>query len=126
MIRAFNCHVRLDFHPVDMTGWETRISLNALLPNYDPHQSPLLHVLYYHNNPSVPTPPLQIRFTYPPACRVTPYLWIVLAHCDDHQSQAIWLGRTMKELHEIFPDVLEKVHYLLVNHFYNDRFCNRN
>ncbi|GMP69756.1 hypothetical protein CsSME_00028894 [Camellia sinensis var. sinensis] len=121
----FDRHVRLDFHPVDMTGWKTRIPLNAHLPDYDPHQSPLRHVIYYRNNPIVPTPPLQIRFTYPPACRVTLHLRIVLAHCDNHQPQAIWLGRTVKELHEIFLDALAKIHYLLVNHFYNDHFCNR-
>ncbi|KAL7261303.1 hypothetical protein ACSBR1_006864 [Camellia fascicularis] len=123
--RDFDRHVRLNFHPVDMRGWERRIPLNAHLPNYDPHQSPLRHVLYYRNNPTAPTPPLQIRFRYPPPYGVTPYLRIVLAHCDDHQPQAIWLGRTVKELHEIFPDVLAKIHYLLVDQFYDDLFCNQ-
>ncbi|KAI8027059.1 hypothetical protein LOK49_LG02G00298 [Camellia lanceoleosa] len=96
--RDFDRHVRLNFHPVDMRGWERRILLNAHLPDYDPHQSPLRHVLYYRNNSTAPTPPLQIRFRYPPPYGVTPYLRIVLAHCDDHQPQAIWLGRNIENL----------------------------
>ncbi|KAI8025922.1 Protein TSS [Camellia lanceoleosa] len=59
--RDFDHHVRLDFHPVDMMGWETRIPFNTDLPDYDPHQLPLRHVFYYYNNPTAPTPLLQIR-----------------------------------------------------------------
>ncbi|KAL7203356.1 hypothetical protein ACSBR2_016615 [Camellia fascicularis] len=111
----FDRYVCLNSNPAKMNRWMSKIPLNARFAPSSKRQSALRHVLY---NCKVQVPTIQKRFNNSKPSGMNAYLRIVLAHCDDHHPQIIWLGRIVKELHWTFPDVLAKIHYQFVQHFF--------
>ncbi|KAI8026744.1 hypothetical protein LOK49_LG02G00319 [Camellia lanceoleosa] len=111
----FDRYVCLNSNPAKMNRWMSKIPLNARFAPSSKRQSPLRHVLY---NRKVQVPTIQKRFNNSKSSGMNAYLGIVLVHCDDHHPQIIWLRRIVKELHWTFPNVLAKIHYQFVQHFF--------
>ncbi|GMP70609.1 hypothetical protein CsSME_00029398 [Camellia sinensis var. sinensis] len=91
-------------------------------PNMSPchdKQSLLLQVLYYHQGRH----PYAFRNYFNCPIEVVPYLRTVCEHGRDINPKEL-PGRILKELHQVLPDALSKIHFLLHVKF-DDYICRK-
>ncbi|KAL7214085.1 hypothetical protein ACSBR1_026495 [Camellia fascicularis] len=116
---VFDRLVRLDQTTplTNMTNWLTAIPVDQNIPDWDINQPPLRQVLYDRQGP----PPYVFRNYFEFPNEVITYLRTVCEHARDINRNA-WSGKILKELHQVLPDALPKIHFLLCSKF-NDQIC---
>ncbi|KAL7183589.1 hypothetical protein ACSBR2_025892 [Camellia fascicularis] len=120
--QMFNRLVRLDQTTplTNMTDWLAAIPINLFLPNGDINQPPLRQVLYDRARYDSQGQPL-FRDNYQFPNDVVTYLRTVCEHARDI-NRDVWSGKILKELHQVLPDALPKIHFLLCSKF-DDQIC---
>ncbi|KAI8005813.1 hypothetical protein LOK49_LG07G00176 [Camellia lanceoleosa] len=120
-VSEFNRLIRLnDSIPIaNMTGWLARIPVKLnMWPCHD-MQSPLRQVLYYRQGQH----PYAFRNYFNCSNEVVTYLRSVCEHGRDVNTKES-SGRILKELHQVLPDALSKIHFLLHVKF-SDYICRK-
>lgn len=122
--REFNRLVCLDRNTplANMDDWLYRIQISNNERYWDNDQSPLRQVLYFVNEQGQPI----FRSYFKVPCEVVNYLRTVCEHGRDI-NRNISSGKIVKVLHQVLPDALSKIHFVLFTTFFdNIRLMNLN
>ncbi|GMP70610.1 hypothetical protein CsSME_00029399 [Camellia sinensis var. sinensis] len=120
--REFNRLVRLDQSTplANMDDWLNRILTSNNQQYWLNDQSPLRQVLYFKNEQGQSV----FRSYFAVPCEVVNYLRTVCEHGRDI-NRNISSGKIVKVLHQVLPDALSKIHFVLFITFF-DNICLRN